>query len=147
MISTKGFPGTLDSIKTFSSAGSGQQTLGSGNNKEDKHLHGSYKNHSHNKYLHDHYKLSTVIIMSHDDHDHFQGPGRGHPWTGDRNRAEFPVSAWEVSFITIFPIIIIIYKSSPPPLSSWLAGIFPPRQNQRPMHCNDQSTNDQQQVN
>jgi len=24
-----------------------------------------------------------------------QGPGRGHPWTGDRNRAEFPVSAWE----------------------------------------------------
>ena len=46
--------------------------------------------------------------MSHDDHDHFQGPGRGHPWTGDRNRAEFPVSAWEVSTSIIFAIIIMI---------------------------------------
>ena len=46
--------------------------------------------------------------MNHDDHDHFQGPGRGHPWTGDRNRAEFPVSAWEVSTSIIFAIIIMI---------------------------------------
>ena len=30
-----------------------------------------------------------------------QGPGRGHPWSSDRNRAEFPVSAWEVKLKTM----------------------------------------------
>ena len=73
-ISTKGFPGTLDSIKTFSSAGSGQQTLGPGHQEDDDHEHQGHQDDDHEHQDDDHHLYHNY---SHDldhqnnhSHDH-----------------------------------------------------------------------------